>query len=298
MADPAPDVPPDTTLDLDAYLRRIGLPAAPPPTLDGLRTLHEAHCASIVFENLDLHLGKPIRVDLASVQAKLVAGRRGGYCYEQNTLLAAVLEALGFRILRLAARVRVNTTEVRPRTHMLLRVDLPQGPFLADTGFGGDGTILPVPIEPAGEVWTGGAAGASGASTAVGHRVVREPERSGPGGAVPGLWTGVRVLQVNHGGGGWTDLYAFTSEPQIPVDYEMANHFTSTYPRSPFVLNLTAQRARRSRRAILRNRDLTIREAGQVTSSSVRDPDHLLDILATEFGLAFSPGTRFAKPEF
>ncbi|HEY5907135.1 MAG TPA: arylamine N-acetyltransferase, partial [Vicinamibacteria bacterium] len=272
MADPASDIPRDTSLDLHAYLRRIGVAAPPPPTLDGLRALHEAHCASIVFENLDLHLGKPIRVDLASVQAKLVAGGRGGYCYEQNTLLAAVLEALGFRILRLAARVRVNTTEVRPRTHMLLRVDLPGGPFLADTGFGGDGTILPVPIEPAGEVRLGATA----------HRVAREDD--------------LFVLQVSHDGSPWTDLYAFNFEPQIPADYEMANHFTSTFPRSPFLLNLTAQRARRSRRAILRNRDLTIREAGQVTSSSVRDPDHLLDILATEFGLAFPPGTRFAKP--
>jgi arylamine N-acetyltransferase len=78
----------------------------------------------------------------------------------------------------------------------------------------------------------------------------------------------------------------------------MANHFTSTYPRSPFVLNLTAQRARRHRRAILRNRDLVVREGERIQATTVRDADHLLEVLAAEFDLVFAAGTRFAKPDF
>ena len=93
------------------------------------------------------------------------------------------------------------------------------------------------------------------------------------------------------------DLYAFTLEPHYPVDFEMANHFTSTWPRSPFVLNLTAQRSWPERRAILRNRDLVVREDGVSTATFIRDPDHLLAVLDGVFGLAFPPGTRFRQPE-
>jgi arylamine N-acetyltransferase len=89
-----------------------------------LEAVHRAHAVAIPFENLDVRLGRPIRLDLASLQAKLVAGRRGGYCFEQNTLFAAALEALGFRVTRLAARVRLGAARLLPRTHMLLGVDV------------------------------------------------------------------------------------------------------------------------------------------------------------------------------
>lgn len=271
---------PESLIDLDAYLRRIGLGSSPAADLRGLEAVHEAHCAAIPFENLDILLGRPISLDLRAVQDKLVTRRRGGYCFEQNTLFAAALEALGFRLTRLSARVRANMTELRPRTHMLLRVDLPEGAFVADVGFGGDGLVLPVPLEGDHEVF----AGERGMSGALGHRVVQEGAEA-------------RVLQASVDGE-WHDLYTFTLEPQYAVDYEMANHFTSTYPRSPFVRSLTAQRARRHRRAILRNRDLVVRDAGGVRASSIRNPDHLLEVLAAEFDLVFPPGTRFSRPEF
>ena len=191
---------------LDAYLTRVGGTRTLAPGLEGLAVLHRAHCAAIPFENLDILLGRSIALDLLSLQAKLVRDRRGGYCFEQNTLFKAALEALGYRVTALAARVRVGTTEVRPRTHMLLRVDLPEGTFV--------------------------------------------------------------------------------------------NHFTSTHPRSAFVLNLAAQRSWPERRALLRNRDLVVRENGSSTPTTVRDPDHLLEILDSVFGLAFPTGTRFARPEF
>ena len=86
-------------------------------------------------------------------------------------------------------------------------------------------------------------------------------------------------------------------EPHYPVDFEMANHFTSTYPRSPFLLNLVGQRSWPEKRAILRNRDLVVREDGASTTVALRDPEHLLEVLDGVFGLAFPPGTRFRQPE-
>jgi N-hydroxyarylamine O-acetyltransferase len=173
----------------------------------------------------------------------------------------------------MASRVRVGTTEVRPRTHMLLKVDLPEGPLVADVGFGGDGLVEPLPLDEGREAWIGG----------TGHRLRHEGD----------AW----VLEGSTGGE-WADLYAFTLEPQHAADLVMASHFASTYPRSPFVLNLTAQRSWPERRAILRNRELVVREHGSTTTETVRDPDHLLDVLADVFSLAFPPGTLFARPEF
>jgi len=259
--------------DIDAYLRRIGAggplkPGAP----ETLSALHEAHCAAVPFENLDILLGKPISLELDALQAKIVGGRRGGYCFEQNTLFRAALESLGYGVSSLAARA-LGGVVIRPRTHMLLLVDQPGGHLVADVGFGGHGPARPVPLAEGVETRTG----------FVGHRLRRE----GP------LW----VLQADLAGA-WEDLYAFTLEPQHPVDFVMANHFTSTHPRSPLVLNLTAQRTRPERRAILRNRQLVVHEGATPSTLAIRDPEHLLHVLAEDFGLWFPVGTRFSRPEF
>jgi N-hydroxyarylamine O-acetyltransferase len=261
------------SFDLDAYLARIGYAGPRTPSADALRALHEAHAAAVPFENLDILLGRPIRLDLESLQAKLVAARRGGYCFEQNTLFAAALGRLGFGVTPLAARVRTGTTAIRARTHMLLRVDLAEGPFLADVGFGGDGLVHPLPL----------LAGAETRIAGDGHRLREEN----------GLWVLEGTIE-----GHWTDLYAFTLEPQHAVDFEMANHFTSTYPSSPFVQSLTAQRSWPGRRAILRNRNLVQREGQEARTEGIRDPDHLLEVLDEVFGLPFPPGTRFSRPDF
>jgi N-hydroxyarylamine O-acetyltransferase len=259
--------------DLDAYLERIGARAPLVPSAEALADLQQAHLGAIPFENLDILLGRPIVLDLESLQAKLVAARRGGYCFEQNTLFQAALEAMGFDVTALAARVRVGAIAVRARTHMLLRVDLPEGPFVADVGFGADGPVRSLPLQEGREHWIG----------SLGHRLREEAD----------LW----VLEGNTEGE-WVDLYAFTLEPHYPIDFEMANHFTSTYPRSAFVNTLTAQRTWPGRRVILRNRELTIREDRAVETTAVRNPEHLLEVLDRHFGLAFPPGTRFSRPEF
>src|SRR4029434_8767102 len=97
--------------------------------------------------NLDILLGRPIKLDVESLERKLIDGRRGGYCFEQNLLFSAVLEQLGFKVTRLMARVRYRTTALLPRTHMAVLVDLADGKkWIADVGFGADGLLLPVPF--------------------------------------------------------------------------------------------------------------------------------------------------------
>jgi N-hydroxyarylamine O-acetyltransferase len=254
--------------DLDAYLARIGYAGAQSPTAAVLAALHLAHATHVPFENLDIQLGRPIRLDLDSLQVKLVHGRRGGYCFEQNTLFAAALEEVGFRVTRLAARVRLGTTEVLPRTHMLLRVETDGAAWLADVGFGGGGPLRPVPLEP-------------GRVTPQFGREYRIAEEAG-----------LRVLQSRQGDA-WLDLYAFTLEPQFPVDFKLANHYTSTYPTSSFVQGLIAQLPTPEGCRVLRNRSFTVERGADVSCRTIVDDEELLRVLAEAFGLAFPPGTRF-----
>src|SRR5882757_228925 len=122
----------ETHFDLDAYLARIGLTGRPDPTLESLRAVVAAHCMAIPFENIDVLLGRPPKLDLASLQAKLVQERRGGYCFEQNLLLRAGLRGLGFTASGMIARVVRGAPADAPRVacHMVVRVELDQGSFL------------------------------------------------------------------------------------------------------------------------------------------------------------------------
>jgi N-hydroxyarylamine O-acetyltransferase len=257
-----------STFDLAAYLARIEYSGPLTLTQQTLEGLHLAHATHIPFENLDIQLGRPIRLDLESLQSKLVRGRRGGYCFEQNTLLAAALEQLGFPVTTLAARVRFGATRILPHIHMLLKVEVEGVPWLADVGFGSEGLLQPVLLVPASVchqfAWS--------------FRLVEEQ----------GLW----VLQTLQGES-WHDMYAFTLEPHYPVDFEMANYFVSTHPDSWFVQALTVQRMGLEMRHILRNRELTVTDGKNVTSTVIKDADALLDVLAKNFGLNFPSGTRF-----
>ncbi|HEU4951204.1 MAG TPA: arylamine N-acetyltransferase, partial [Holophagaceae bacterium] len=96
-------------LDLAAYFARIGFQGQAAADLRTLTALHEAHALAVPFENLAIQLGEGIRLDLDSLQDKLVRRRRGGYCFEQNGLLLAVLRELGFRVEAFEARVRLGT---------------------------------------------------------------------------------------------------------------------------------------------------------------------------------------------
>ncbi len=256
-------------VDLKSYAERIEYGGEFAPALATLRDLHLAHATHIPFENLDILLGRPIRLDLESITAKLIDARRGGYCFEQNALFAAVLETIGFRVTRLAARVRMGSTEVRPRSHMLVAVDVDEEKWLADVGFGGDGLLLPVQLKTD-EVqrhfdWQ--------------YRVIRE--------------AACFVLQTLRPQG-WFDLYSFTLEEQHPADYEVSNYFTSTYPSSPFVTRLVAQRPGKDMRLTLVNRQLTEQRPHGVSETTLADDDALLNTLAERFGLRFPAGTRFA----
>jgi len=126
-------------VDIDAYFERVGFAAAASRDLATLEALHRLHPMAIPFENLSTLLREPIPLDTPALLAKLVARRRGGYCFEHNQLFADVLRTLGFEVTTLAARVvwgRIGQS-LGPRTHMVLRVRVGADDYLSDVGFGG-----------------------------------------------------------------------------------------------------------------------------------------------------------------
>ena len=133
-------------MDLDAYLDRIGYRGSVRPDEDTLTALHEAHLASIPYENLDIQLGHEKTVDEARFEDRLVGERRGGWCYEMNGLFSMALRQIGFRVERLGGAIaRELQGDKGLGHHMVLLVDLGR-PFVADVGLG-DGPVHPFPLE-------------------------------------------------------------------------------------------------------------------------------------------------------
>ena len=250
--------------DLDAYVRRIAYDGPRSPSLAVLADLIACHTAAIPFENIDVFLGRPIPIDAASVAAKLIDARRGGYCFEQNTLLLSALTALGFRANpRLARVVRGMAADApTPRTHMMLAVDLPEGTYLADVGFGNLTPTAPLAL-------------ARDDAQATRH----EPFRIQPLGPE-------HLVQVEIGGL-WQTLYRVSPELPLPADLEVANWFTATNPAAPFVNNLIVARPGQSVRHTLFNTRVALRGMdGQSQIRAVGSLEEYRAELTDGFGLS------------
>ncbi|WP_394842460.1 arylamine N-acetyltransferase [Pendulispora brunnea] len=228
------------SIDLDAYFQRIGYTGPRAPTLETLRALHLAHPQAIAFENIDPFLHRPVRLDPESLQQKLVVERRGGYCYEQNTLFRHVLETLGFHVTSYAARVLWGRNEdgvITPRSHMLLCVALKEGEYLADVGFGGTTLTGPLPFQPNIEVPT-----------------PHEHFRLRPTDDVMGVGF---ILDVRTGNE-WRRVYRFDRTPQFVQDYEISSWYLCTHPKSHFLSTFMVARPQPGKRYALRNNELAI----------------------------------------
>jgi N-hydroxyarylamine O-acetyltransferase len=216
----------------DRLLARIGLSAAPPADADGLRTVHRAYLASVPYEDLAVQLGESAPLDPEALAARVLRGGRGGYCFEANTVLLTLLEALGFAVQRRQAIVgpRASHAEGRQTNHMALVVHLDGRRFLADAGLG-EGPLDPMPLR----------AGRYAAGPL--HWAL---ERAGDGwwfeqhewGSTPGFW--------------------FADAPSDLAAFQPHHQRLSTSPESSFVQTLVVQRPTRDRIVTLRARTLAV----------------------------------------
>lgn len=258
------------TFDLDAYCRRIGYAGPREPSLETLRAVHALHPQAIAFENLDVLLRRPIPLDLASLQEKLVAGGRGGYCFEQNLVLAHALRALGFRLRELTGRVRYRIPDgiVLGRTHLLLLIDVDGCECIADVGFGGNVMTGPLLLRERGE-------------QATPHEVFRIV-----------AWGDGFMVQIKMRDS-WMDVYSFTLDEQFPADIELGNWYTSTHPESRFCSELIVSRTAPGRRNALHNNELAVHALdGATERRTLRTAAELRDALTDIFRLSLPAGAE------
>jgi N-hydroxyarylamine O-acetyltransferase len=260
-----------TTFSLDGYLARIGWGGPREATRATLESVLRAHMMRVPFENLDVLLGRGIRIDLDSVYGKLVTARRGGYCFEHGTLLLAALQHLGFQPVAHAARViQLRPRSEAPLTHMFLTVQVEGAAFVLDPGFGGHAPRVPVPLT-GDEVRDG---------TDV-HRMVRQ----GSEWALEARIDGVPTL-----------LWSSSVEPAEPVDFVMANHFVSTFPESPFVTRLMLRALTPTVRVSMMNQDVTVRDAGGQRTRTMASRAELRQLLMDHFGFDLPDVERLRVP--
>ena len=254
---------------LHDYLGRVRASGPLGADLASLRRLHVAHREAFLFENVSIQTGGGISVALEDIERKFLDEGRGGYCFEHNTLFSAALRDLGFAVTTLLGRVRRGPPERWCRTHMVLRVTIDGEPWLADVGFGGLGLLEPMLLrdgsasEQVGlgyllrreeNVWSLAARGAAAATGSDTGSDTASDTVSDPAG-VAGVTS--------------TDLYEFSEDPQTPGDVEVANHYTSTHPRSTFRRSLTIQRTTRTDRAILRSHTFSRYVDGRIEDRTI-----------------------------
>ncbi|MGX7876115.1 arylamine N-acetyltransferase family protein [Mesorhizobium sp. ORM6] len=262
----------DASFDLDAYLARIGHAGASDASLDTLKTLHFLHPQAIPFENLDPFLGRPVRLDLAALQDKIVLGGRGGYCFEHNILFMHALKALGFEVSGLAARVLWGQPDdaITARSHMLLRVQLNDRTYIGDVGFGGLTLTAPLLLLDS-------------------NLEQKTPHET------------FRIVEVDDHfrlqasiGGDWRSLYRFDLQPQYEVDYSVASYFLSTNPISHFLTTIVAARAAPDRRYALRGNRLSIHHiGGRTEQKNIATAAELADTLEGQLGIVIPDRAAF-----
>lgn len=204
-----------------------------------------------------MRLGREIRLDVDALVDKLVDGRRGGYCYEHNTLFAHVLEALGHSVTRYLGRVRMgDAISPRPATHMILGVD----GRIVDVGFGSAVPLGPVPM---------------GGEVSYGAWTWRSAREMSPEGEE--VWK-VSLFDL--------PMFTFAERPAHPVDYIAPNHFSSTHPMSIFTQLVIVTRWRDDGAQIgLNGRVLTERRPDWTEHDTIIDPDDLGNVLHDHFDI-------------
>lgn len=252
------------SFDQQAWLDRIGFSGSLQPTLDTLHQLIFAHSHAVAYESLDIMLGRTPKLDITSLQRKMIAGGRGGYCLEQNMLFREGLRSLGYRITSLQGRVvrGMAIDAPRPAIHMLLQVDLPEGPYLADVGFGNlaptSALLLRADVE---------------------QETPHEPMRFIDVGGELTLQARLRDA--------WEHIYRVIPYPRYDGEYEITNWYTGTHPDAPYQSNIIVARPGPDRsRITMFNRRVTVRHAnGEADRRQLQHEGEFASVLRDEFSL-------------
>jgi N-hydroxyarylamine O-acetyltransferase len=246
-------------IDIDRYLSRINYRGSLDVSADTLRELHKAHLLAVPFENLDIHLGRPIILEEEKLLRKIVEERRGGFCYELNGTFAALLRALGFQTSMLSAGVaRDDGTFDPPFDHMALLVELDER-WLADVGFG-DSFREPLRLDERGEQIQDGDA----------HRLRED---------------GGYLILERRVDNSWKPQFRFTLEAYEFPDYDEMCRYHQTSPESPFTQRRTCSRATAEGRITLTGMRLIVTERGERQEHELANDEEWIAALREHFAI-------------
>ncbi|MEO6015059.1 MAG: arylamine N-acetyltransferase [Devosia sp.] len=251
--------------NLDAYLRRINYSGSIAPTLDTLGTLHRLHPSVIAFENLNPLMELPVRLQLSDIEQKLIFEKRGGYCFEHNSLFKAVLESMDFTVTPLAAGVLWGHEEgYEPSlNHMVLLVDVGGVPYLADVGFGGQGMTAPI-------------------------RLKADIEQETPNERYRLLGGYPKWRLESEIAGEWRALYEFTTSPHTFEDFVAMNDTAMLRHRD----ELMAARVDGPKRYALKNGRFNTHENGETQTRMLGSVIEMRDVLSNVFGIQLPNNDR------
>lgn len=257
-----PEIPYDrarsmyTPAEVDAYLARIGFSGSRAPTRATLAALHRRHMQAVPFENLDIPLGRRITLVPDALWSKIILNRRGGFCYELNTLFGRLLQALGYHVDFLSARVWSAAGWGPDKDHMALRVEAEGAEWLADVGFG-DSFLVPLRLE-ADVVQEAGLAP---------FRLQHEG----------GRWT----MDVQDAKGDWSQAYRFTLDAHEPESFQTMCDYQQTSPDATFTRRVVCSRATERGRVSVTHDRLIVTTDGDREETPLADAVGLVAALAT-----------------
>jgi N-hydroxyarylamine O-acetyltransferase len=245
-------------VNLGAYLDRIRFARPLRPDFDTLRALHRAHLLAVPFENLDIHLGRPIDLSLDRLYDKIVRRRRGGFCYELNGLFAWALAEIGFWVQLHSARVFEGEALGPDFDHLALQVHAGRA-VLADVGFG-DCFLEPLQLEE----------GAESQQQGMTYRMEQGD----------GTWTLWR-----RAGGPWEPQYVFSLMPRRLSEFSEMCAYHQTSPASSFTRKRVCSLATATGRVTMSDMRLIETENGVRRERDVADEAERSALLRERFGI-------------
>jgi N-hydroxyarylamine O-acetyltransferase len=245
-------------MDMNQYLKRIGITEIRPPSLDFLTELQNAHLLAIPFEDLDIPDGDRIILDLDRIYRKIIPSKRGGFCYELNGLFHLLLTQLDFKVDMLSARVfNSERKDLGPEfDHMTLLVHLEKD-YLVDVGFG-DSFRMPLEF-PGGEE-----------RDVSGHYRISTVGRNE---------YDLRRKE-NYV---WNLQYKFSGTPRALPDFEPMCEYQQSCPGSIFRSRMVCTIATQTGRITLSNTSLTITDNGTKSKTEIKNRDEFNMLLKKHF---------------
>ena len=246
-------------LDLQAYLQRIGYHGDTAPSPENLHNIHRHHIYSVPFENLDIHIDRPIVLNTDAIYDKLVTRRRGGFCYEQNGLFAEMLRLMGYDVRLMEARVYRDDGSLGIRwDHLALLVEHEER-WLCDVGFG-QSFVEPLQFD-------------SQAPQPRNNHVYR---------VVHDGSAGDMSVQKD---GDWHNEFHFDMEARQLMDFAPGCNYHQISPNSGFTQKRVCSLATPTGRLTLSGLTLIETIDGQRTETTLRSKDEVTQVLKECFGV-------------